>query len=75
MGWGSARSIFDPIAQTLIDLQAPEDLTEILLADLIGRLRSEDWDTCDESLDYFRHFPVIVLAFAANDIFLNEEED
>lgn len=75
MGWASAGDIFDPIAQTLIDLQAPEGLTEILLTDLIARLRSEDWDTCDESLDHFRHFPVIVLAFAANDIFLDEEED
>jgi hypothetical protein len=70
MGWASAGEIFDPIAQALIDLQAPDELKRVLLTDLIGRLRAEDWDTEDYSLSLFRHDPVIVAAFAANGVML-----
>lgn len=63
MGWASAGAIFDPIAQALIDHNASVELKRLILTKLIGVLRDGDWDTEDESLQAFRHDPVIVSAF------------
>lgn len=75
MGWASAGSIFNPIAQSLIDLGAPAEMKLKLLTDLIGRLQAEDWDTEDESLHRFADHPAIVAAFAANGVFFESEGD
>ncbi|MFF1701286.1 hypothetical protein [Streptomyces sp. NPDC058252] len=40
------------------------------LAKVIPNLRSEDWDTYDESLDVFSDDPAVVEAFRQNGIFL-----
>lgn len=73
MGWGSARDIFDPVAQTMIDLGAsPEKMREVLIP-LIGNLVDNDWDTADESLEKFQDHPVIVECFRANEIIFHQE--
>jgi len=63
MGWASAGSIFDPIAQALIDERASVELKRKVLVKLIEVLRDGDWDTEDKSLSQFRHDPAIVSAF------------
>lgn len=63
MGWASAGDIFDPVAQALIDCGATDVVKREVLGRLIQQLRSEDWDTCDESLEQFRDDPVIVELF------------
>lgn len=73
MGWGSARDIFDPVAQAMIDLGvSPEKMREVLIP-LIGKLINEDWDTADESLEKFQEHPVIVECFRANEITFHQE--
>jgi len=64
MGWASAGDIFDPIAQALIDCDAPDEMKRTVLGGLIGRLLEEDWDTARDSLDQFKGDPAIVAAFA-----------
>jgi hypothetical protein len=64
MGWASAGAIFNPIAQALINLGAPDEMKREILGKLIGVLQGEDWDTEEESLDRFADDPVIVQAFA-----------
>jgi hypothetical protein len=68
MGRASAGEIFDPIAQVLIDLNAPDHMKLKILTELIARLQAGDWDTEDESLRQFRDDPIVVAAFAANDV-------
>ncbi len=63
MGWGSAGSIFDPVAQALVDLGADADTKRKVLGPLIRTLRDGDWDTTDESRDQFCDDPVIVSLF------------
>jgi hypothetical protein len=63
MGWASAGDIFDPVAQALIDLNAPDETKRRVLGTLISKLQDGDWDTEDESLGQFRHDPVIVALF------------
>jgi hypothetical protein len=63
MGWASASEIFDPVAQALIDLDAPPDMKRRVLGTLLDKLRDGDWDTWDESLTEFSHDPVIVAIF------------
>jgi hypothetical protein len=41
MGRASARAIFDPVAQALIDLGADEDLKRRVLGPLIEKLQDE----------------------------------
>ncbi|MFZ4266553.1 hypothetical protein [Streptomyces arboris] len=67
MGWGSAGTkIFDPVARALIAADAPD--RETVLADVIGALRAEDWDTEWDSLDLFRDDAPTVRAFARHGI-------
>jgi hypothetical protein len=63
MGWASASEIFDPVAQTLVDLNADAANKRALLTMLIDKLRDLDWDTWDESLQAWRTDPAIVSAF------------
>lgn len=63
MGWASAGAIFDPVAQALIDLDADEHTKRKVLGPLIDALQDGDWDTEHESLEQFRHDPVIVSLF------------
>ena len=63
MGWASGSEIFDPVAQALIDLDADANTKRRVLGKLLDKLRDEDWDTADESLQEFRGDPVIVQIF------------
>ena len=63
MGWASAGDIFDPIAQALVDLNAPEETKRKVLGPLIAKLQEQDWDTESESLEEFRDDPVIIALF------------
>lgn len=71
MGWASGNYIFDPVAQTLIASNAPDDLKTNVLEVLIGALQDSDWDTEGESLLTFADDPAIVAAFAANGVTLD----
>jgi hypothetical protein len=75
MGWNSAGEIFDPVAQSLIDLGSPDEVKRKILGDLIGALQDGDWDTEDESLDQFKNDPAIVAAFADHDIHLEDDDE
>lgn len=75
MGWNSARDIFDPIAQALIDAGAPDEMKTRVLGELIGNLQDEDWDTEGESLELFRNDPAIVEAFRQHDVILPGGDD
>ena len=74
MGWSSANSIFDPVAQALIDCGATPEVKRKVLGNLIGGLQDGDWDTEDESLELFADDPAIVQAFADHDVHLDEDE-
>lgn len=71
MGWASAGSIFDPVAQALITAGATDDMKTTVLADLIRSLQDGDWDTESESLDQFKHDPAIVEAFRRNGVYIH----
>ncbi|MGW1989646.1 hypothetical protein [Embleya sp. NPDC001921] len=76
MGYGSAGpSIFDPTARALIDAGATPEVTEATLTNLIGTLRSLDWDTAHESLAGFADNPAVVAAFAAHGITADTPDD
>ncbi len=68
MGWGSAYSIINTVADALIEANASDLLKERVLGELIGNLQSEDWDTELDSLQSYLDDPAIVRAFANNDI-------
>ncbi|MFM9602706.1 hypothetical protein [Streptomyces turgidiscabies] len=69
MGFGSAGlTFFDPVARSLIEAGASDELKEKVLGDLIGNLQQEDWDTELDSLQSFLDDPAIVRAFANNGI-------
>jgi hypothetical protein len=70
MGWASAGAIFDPVAQAMIDLNAPREMKLRVLGALIGALQDGDWDTEDESLEQFAGDPAIVEAFRQHGIIL-----
>jgi hypothetical protein len=74
MGWSSANSIFDPVAQALIDAGATPEVKRKVLGDLINGLQDGDWDTEDESLERFRKDPAIVQAFADHGIELERTD-
>lgn len=69
MGWSSANRIFDPVARSLVQLGAPDEMKRSVLGALIKGLQDGDWDTEDESLDEFKDDPAIVAAFADNRVF------
>lgn len=71
MGWASAGSIFDPVAQALIDAGATDELKTTVLGKLIKQLQNGDWDTEGESLDEFADDPAIVAAFRANGVVIH----
>jgi hypothetical protein len=65
MGWGSAYSLFNTIADALIEAGASDEVKERALTKVIQALQDEDWDTELDSLQSYRHDPAIVRAFAA----------
>ena len=69
MGFGSAgTTFFNPVARSLIEAGASDELKEKTLTKLIADLQEEDWDTELDSLQLFLDDPAIVRAFANNDI-------
>ncbi len=63
MGWAAGNLIFDPVAEALLNEEASEDLTRLVLDALIAILLNGDWDTADESLERFRDSLVIRSVF------------
>jgi hypothetical protein len=74
MGWSGANSVFDPVAQALIDLGATDEVKTTVLGPLIEGLQEGDWDTEDESLEKFRRDPAIVAAFAEHGVVLERSD-
>ena len=68
MGWGSAYSLFNTMADALIEAGASDEVKEKALTKVIAALQEDDWDTELDSLQSYRNDPAIVRAFAANDI-------
>ena len=68
MGWGSAYSLFNTVADALIEAGASDEVKEKALTKVIRELQEEDWDTELDSLQSYRNDPAIVRAFAANDV-------
>ncbi|MBE4783936.1 MULTISPECIES: hypothetical protein [Streptomyces] len=69
MGFGSAGlTFFNPVARSLIEAGASDELKEKVLTKLIADLQAEDWDTELDSLQLFLDDPAIVRAFANNSI-------
>lgn len=68
MGWGSAYSIFNGIADALIEADASEEIKHKALSKVIGQLRAEDWDTELDSLQSYLGDPGVVAAFADHGI-------
>jgi hypothetical protein len=64
MGWASAGQIFDPVAQALVDADAPDETITTVCAALIRQLMEGDWDTLDESIGVFGDQPAVMAAFA-----------
>ena len=63
MGWSSANSIFDPIAESLISSYEEDDLKTEILVSVIKTLQNNDWDTEGESVDLWNNYPFIIEAF------------
>lgn len=70
MGWASGGDVFDPVANKLIELDAPADLKQQVCSVLIGALQNRGWDTESESLGEYQDDPAIIAAFREHDIFL-----
>lgn len=68
MGWGSAYSLFNTMADALIEADASDEIKERALTKVIRSFQEEDWDTELDSLQSYRGDPAIVRAFAANDV-------
>jgi hypothetical protein len=68
MGWGSAYSLFNTVADALREAGAPDDIKERALTKVIARLQEDDWDTELDSLQSYLDDPAIVRAFEANGI-------
>ncbi len=68
MGWGSAYSLFNTVADALIEADASDEIKERALTKIIARLQEDDWDTELDSLQSYLGDPAIVRAFANNDI-------
>lgn len=74
MGWASAGDIFDQVADALLEADATSNIKTTVLGPLIDALQAGDWDTEDESLERYRHDPVIVALFADRGIYLHPDE-
>ena len=74
MGWNSGNEIFDPVAQTLIDLEVTDAVKSKVLYVLMDALQENDWDTEDESLERFKNDPAIVQIFHQHGIDTEEED-
>jgi hypothetical protein len=70
MGWGSGSEVFNNMANALIEADATDEVVTKTLAKVIPNLRGDDWDTYDESLEYFADYPAVVEAFRQNEIYL-----
>ncbi|UJV43826.1 hypothetical protein CVT30_31920 [Streptomyces sp. AMCC400023] len=68
MGWGSAYSLFNTVADALIEAGASDEVKEKALTKVIRSFQEEDWDTELDSLQSYRGDPAIVRAFANNDV-------
>lgn len=68
MGWGSAYSLFNTVADALIEANASDEIKERALGKVIARLQEDDWDTELDSLQSYLDDPAIVAAFANNGI-------
>lgn len=68
MGWGSAYSLFNTIADALIEAEASDEVKEKALTKVIRSFQEEDWDTELDSLQSYCGDPAIVRAFAACDV-------
>lgn len=68
MGWGSAYSLFNTIADALIEAGATAEIKERALTKVIAALQADDWDTELDSLQSYLDDPAIIRAFAANGI-------
>lgn len=68
MGWASAGTYFDAVAQALIDGGATDEVKTKVCSVLIGVFRDGDWDTEHESLGEFQDDPAIVAAFREHGI-------
>lgn len=68
MGWGSAYSLFNTVADALIEADASDEVKERALTKVIRQLQEDDWDTELDSLQSYLDDPAIVRAFANNDI-------
>jgi hypothetical protein len=68
MGWGSAYSLFNTVANALIEANASDEIKEKALTKVIARLQEDDWDTELDSLQSYLNDPAIVRAFANNEI-------
>jgi hypothetical protein len=69
MGFGSAGlTFFNPVARSLIEAGASDEVKEKTLTKLIADLQAEDWDTELDSLQLFLDDPAIVKAFENNGI-------
>jgi hypothetical protein len=76
MGWSSAGwKIFAPVADGLIEANAPGEVKQNVCSKLIGALMEEDWDTPDIELDQYKEDPDIVAAFAEHRVTLPDEDD
>lgn len=65
MGWSSGGDVFDPVAETLREMDGiPEQDRTLICVALIKALQGNDWDTEDESLEHFRHTKFVTDAFA-----------
>lgn len=53
MGWGSAYSIFNLVADSLLSANAAPDVIYRTCYDLALQLLGEDWDTADVSLERY----------------------
>jgi len=75
VGWASAGSIFDTVADGLIEANAADDIKEKVLGTLCTALQDEDWDTEDESLERYADDPVIVRVFADRGVSLARDDE
>jgi len=66
MGWGSASTIFDRVADALIQSGANAEVTTVVLDELLRELTDGDWDTVDESVERYQNNPTIYAMFQHN---------